>query len=172
MLQLALELRQAINRFATLDKKFMFCPSELDWENVKALVDCLKVFYDATLKLSGTKYPTINLFFPEFCEVFLVIKKMSTSPLPFIVAMSKEMHAKWDKYWTSGNMLLAIVCVLDPRCKLTVVEYYFKELYPGGDHESFIASLKACMNALFSEYLEAHNKVAEQQASSSSISSR
>jgi Domain of unknown function (DUF4413) len=33
------------------------------------------------------------------------------------------MFAKWDKYWTSGNTLLAIACVLDSRCKLVVVEY-------------------------------------------------
>jgi Domain of unknown function (DUF4413) len=33
------------------------------------------------------------------------------------------MFAKWDKYWTSGNTLLVIACVLDSRCKLVVVEY-------------------------------------------------
>jgi hypothetical protein len=50
----------------------------------------LKVFYDAILKLSGIKYPTLNLFFPEFCEVYLSIKKMCSSPYPFIVNMGTE----------------------------------------------------------------------------------
>jgi Domain of unknown function (DUF4413) len=70
---------------------------------------CLKVFYNATLKLSGIKYPTSNLFFPEFCEVYLSIKKMGTSPYPFIVKMGTEMFVKWDKYWTSENTLMTII---------------------------------------------------------------
>jgi hypothetical protein len=48
------------------------------------------------LKLSGTKYPTMNLFFLEFCEVYLNIKKMCSSPYPFIVNMGIE------KYLLSG----------------------------------------------------------------------
>jgi hypothetical protein len=49
---------------------------------------CLKVFYDAILKLSGTKYPTLNMFFPEFCDVYLSIKKIGSSSYPFIVKIS------------------------------------------------------------------------------------
>jgi hypothetical protein len=75
MLELALELREAISRYAALDRRFILNPSELDWDKMKALMECLKIFYDATLKLSGTKYPTLNLFFPEFCEIYLKIKK-------------------------------------------------------------------------------------------------
>ncbi|KAJ1686377.1 hypothetical protein LUZ63_017767 [Rhynchospora breviuscula] len=41
-----------------------------------------------------------------------------------------EMVKKWDKYWKAGNVVLAVACVLDPRCKLDVVEYYFKMLHP------------------------------------------
>jgi Domain of unknown function (DUF4413) len=32
--------------------------------------------------------------------------------------MGKEMFAKWERYWTNGNTLLAIACVLYPKCKL------------------------------------------------------
>ncbi|KAJ3685855.1 hypothetical protein LUZ61_015019 [Rhynchospora tenuis] len=54
---------------------------------------------------------------------------MSKSAYPFVVDMSKEMFKKWDKYWTIGSNLLAVACVLDPRCKLHVVEYYFKMMH-------------------------------------------
>jgi hypothetical protein len=37
--------------------------------------------------LSGTKYPTLNLFFPEFCEVYSSIKHMSNNAYPFIIKM-------------------------------------------------------------------------------------
>jgi len=94
MLELALKLREAIQRYAAIDKRYTLNPSEQEWDKVKHLVVCLKVFYNATLKLSGTKYPTLNLFFPEFCEVYLSIKHMSNSAYPFIVKMGTEMFAK------------------------------------------------------------------------------
>jgi hypothetical protein len=87
VLELALELQEAINRYVALDKRYKLNPSEQEWEKVKELVVCLKVFYDATLKLSGTKYLTLNLFFPEFCEVYLSIKKMRSIFNPFVVKM-------------------------------------------------------------------------------------
>jgi Domain of unknown function (DUF4413) len=114
MLELALDLQEAINRFATYDKRYILCPSEEDWDNVQTIIGHLKVFYDTTNKLSDFKYPTLNLYFPEFCEVYLNIKKMRSSPYPFVVQMSIEMFVKWEKYWSNGNALLAIACVLDP----------------------------------------------------------
>lgn len=171
MLQLACELKPAIERFALVEKKFLHCPTESDWANVTALVDCLKVFYDATVKLSGTKYPTLNMFYPEFCEVCLTIKKMRSSHLPFIKEMSKSMYDKWNKYWMSSSALLALACVMDPRCKLVVVEYYYKLMHPE-DVERFMAEVKVCLNALFKEYLEAHSKAGDNQAASSSLTAR
>jgi hypothetical protein len=87
MLELALELQEAINRYVVLDKRYKLNPSEQEWEKVKELVVCLKVFYDSTLKLSGTKYLTLNMFFLEFCEVYLSIKKIGSIFYPFVVKM-------------------------------------------------------------------------------------
>ncbi|KAJ3701327.1 hypothetical protein LUZ61_005032 [Rhynchospora tenuis] len=162
MLELALELKPAFTRFASLDKKFPKTLSDSQWSIMKELVKHLKIFYEATFKLSGTKYPTLNLFFSEFCEVYLSIKRMSSSEYTFIVNMGTQMHAKFDKYWSKGNSLLAIACVLDPRCKLDVVQYYMEELCPA-ECEKFISNLKGCMFDLYNEYVQAN---AEQQASS------
>jgi Domain of unknown function (DUF4413) len=78
----------------------------------------------------------------------LVLKKMENSPHSFIVKMGIEMFTKWDKYWTNGNMLLAMACVLDPRCKLAVVEYYIQQMY-SNECGNFIANLKSYIDALF-----------------------
>ncbi|KAJ4818878.1 Zinc finger BED domain-containing protein DAYSLEEPER [Rhynchospora pubera] len=150
MLELALELRPAIERYATLDKHYTLKPKDTEWEAVEALMDCLKIFYTATLKFSAVKYPTLNYFFPEMCEVYVSIKNMDSSPYPFIVLMTTKMFAKWERYWTSGNTLLAIACVLDPRCKVAVVEYYFKLVYPG-HHDFYMSNLNACINAMLAE---------------------
>lgn len=164
MLDCAFQLKEGLIRFATLDKKCNLHPSDLNWDKLKAILDCLKVFYDATMKLSGTKYPTMNLFFSEFCEVCLSIMNMSSSTYPVIVDMGVEMYAKWDKYWSSGNMLLAIACVLDPRSKLGVVEYYMKQMYPES-YGTFMNNLNNCMLALFKYYEE---EASSRQSASSS----
>ncbi|KAJ1700792.1 hypothetical protein LUZ63_000571 [Rhynchospora breviuscula] len=155
MLELAMELKPALYRYASLDKRYNLNPTDFQWEAVKVLAVHLKVFYDATLKLSGTKYPTLNLFFTEFCDVYLTIKIMASSPYTFIVQMGADMLIKFNKYWAIGNSLLAIACVFDPRCKLVVVEYYMKQVSPQ-DCDSFIAMLIQCMKALFKEYVEAN----------------
>jgi Domain of unknown function (DUF4413) len=158
MLELALQLQEAINRYVALDKRYKLNPSEQEWEKVKELVVCLKVFYDATLKLSGTKYPTLNLFFLELCEIYLNIKKMRSSSYPFIVKLGTKIFAKWDKYWSSKNTLLVIVCVLDLRCKLADVEYYIQQIY-ANECAWFINNLNNYINELFQKYAEAHSKL-------------
>jgi Domain of unknown function (DUF4413) len=54
---------------------------------------------------------------------------MKSSSYPFIVKMGTEIFTKWHKYWSSGNIMLAIACILHPRCKLAVVEYYIQQIY-------------------------------------------
>jgi len=90
MLELALQLRLAIDRYATLDKKYTLKPDEVEWDAVQALMDCLKVFYGATLKFSGIKYPTLNLFFPEFCEVYISIKKWRAVIILLLFSWAKK----------------------------------------------------------------------------------
>ncbi|KAJ1688808.1 hypothetical protein LUZ63_012963 [Rhynchospora breviuscula] len=102
MLELALQLRPAIERYATLDKHYTLKPDDREWQAVQTLMDSLKIFYTATLKFSGTKYPTLNLYFPEFCEVYVSIKNMESSPYSFIVLMGSKMFAKWERNQTSG----------------------------------------------------------------------
>jgi len=39
MLELALQLRPAIDRYATLDKKYILKPDEVKWDAVQALMN-------------------------------------------------------------------------------------------------------------------------------------
>ncbi|KAJ3686466.1 hypothetical protein LUZ61_015630 [Rhynchospora tenuis] len=170
MLDLALELKRAISRYALVDPNFDLYPTDREWDKIEALAGHLKVFYTVTNKLSGTKYPTLNLFFPEYCEVYLTLNKMSNSKHAFIVNMSHDMLAKWEKYWKAGSVLLAIACVLDPRCKIDVVEYYFDKLNPA-HCSKFIENLKVCLTQLFNEYLMASPNDTQNQANTSTSSS-
>ncbi|KAJ3702937.1 hypothetical protein LUZ61_006642 [Rhynchospora tenuis] len=157
MMELAMELKPAFGRYTNLDKKYTKVLNDTQWAILTELIKHFKVFYEATLKLSGSKYPTLNLFFSEFCVVYLANKRMSGNEYPFIVNMGTQMHAKFDKYWSMGNSFLAIACVLDPRCKLDVVQYYMEEMCPDGC-DDFNSNLKQCMSELFNEYVEANEE--------------
>ncbi|KAJ1696563.1 hypothetical protein LUZ63_005075 [Rhynchospora breviuscula] len=89
-------------------------------------------------------------------------ERMASNEYTFIVNMGTQMHAKFNKYWSMGNSLLAIACVLDPRYKLDVVQYYMEEMCPD-ECENFISNIRECMSELYNEYVKA--KAEEQGAS-------
>ncbi|KAJ3697710.1 hypothetical protein LUZ61_001415 [Rhynchospora tenuis] len=78
----------------------------------------------------------------------------------------------WDveTRWNSTYLMLQLALQLKEainRCKLHVVEYYFKMLHPE-ECSRFIENLKTCLNQLFKEYSDAYNKSIHNQPKSSS----
>jgi hypothetical protein len=130
MLADALHFKKAFQRLILLnaDKYAAHAPSQDEWENAAILCKCLEIFYEATKLLSGSHYPTANLFFSEFCEINLKLIEWDKSKNSFIVSMAKSMKEKFDKYWGLSNAALAVACFLDPRYKMKVVEFYYSEM--------------------------------------------
>jgi hypothetical protein len=73
MVDTAREYRGVFNSLAIQDTNYPFKPSFEDWENADAICRLLKVFYEATNVVSGTKYPTANLYFHEIWKVKLTL---------------------------------------------------------------------------------------------------
>ncbi|KAL5548350.1 hypothetical protein UlMin_003581 [Ulmus minor] len=65
MLDSALLYNRAFEHLALSDSNYRSCPSAKKWDKVEKVWRLLKVFYDATLVFSGTKYPTEDLLFPS-----------------------------------------------------------------------------------------------------------
>ena len=82
-----------------------------------ALPIFLEVFNSITKVISGSDYPTANLFLNEVYRVKVLLDKKVNDENEFIQAMVAEMKSKFDKYWGECNLLMAIVVILDPRCK-------------------------------------------------------
>jgi hypothetical protein len=66
-------------------------PKEDDWSNIRHFVQFLKVFYDVTMKISGSLYLTANLFFQQLCRVCRQVLNYAGSLDPLVSAMAREM---------------------------------------------------------------------------------
>ncbi|PNX70960.1 HAT family dimerization domain containing protein, partial [Trifolium pratense] len=92
-------------------------PTYMDWEEAQAILPFLKIFYDATLRISGSSYVASNMYMLEVFEIGSQINKMCDSDDAFLESMALKMRKKYDRYWgkiEQLNMLLLISTVLDP----------------------------------------------------------
>lgn len=58
----------------------------------------LKLFNDITKTIFGSKYPTVNLYFPKICETKIAINEQINSPSPVIQDMTQCILSKFDSY--------------------------------------------------------------------------
>lgn len=72
------------------DKYSSHAPAREERDHAAVLCSCLEVFYDATKVLSGSHYPTANLFFSEFFEINLKIIEWLKSNDNFVVSMASQ----------------------------------------------------------------------------------
>ncbi|KAL0541755.1 hypothetical protein IC582_021811 [Cucumis melo] len=69
-----------------------------DWTNARMLIRFLKVFYDVTLKISGSLYTTSNLVFHQITVVRNYIRLNAGSSNALLVGMANNMKEKFEKY--------------------------------------------------------------------------
>ncbi|KAH7860906.1 hypothetical protein Vadar_019388 [Vaccinium darrowii] len=91
-------------------------------------------FVDDTWKLqsriiSGTSYPTSNLFFPDVCDIKVTLSEWACCGIDLVEEMAYKMIEKYDKYWDNTHGFLGVAVVLDPRFKMTLIGYYYKMIY-------------------------------------------
>ncbi|XP_028778035.1 zinc finger BED domain-containing protein RICESLEEPER 2-like [Neltuma alba] len=118
MLSTALKFKVVFPAYKEREPHYNYAPSEEDWNKVEKICKLLEVFNLATHVISGSEYPTANLYLPEVWRVKQVIDNAIEDDDFFITDMASSMKEKFDKYWGECNMLMAIASVLDPRCKL------------------------------------------------------
>ncbi|KAG2688933.1 hypothetical protein I3760_09G116200 [Carya illinoinensis] len=150
MLESAIFYRRAFCHLELTDSNFKHCLSTSEWEKVEKINTFLGAFYDSTCEFSGTKYPTANLYFPAVFMIYLTLKKHSESEDDYMRNMACQMLAKFEKYWSEFNVLLAIAVILDPRYKLHFVDFSYTKLYGNGSLEFLNVQTK--MASLFMEY--------------------
>ncbi|XP_031505371.1 zinc finger BED domain-containing protein RICESLEEPER 2-like [Nymphaea colorata] len=151
MLDVALQYKEAFGRFEELDRHYHFRPTKDEWKKATIIHNSLKVFYDATNAISAVKCPTSNIFFKEFCEIKLKIKKMCSSSDICLSNMAMRMKTKFDKYWDICNLILAVAVVFDPHYKMKIIEFYYRQFYKDEAYE-LVSAIKNYFRDLYDEY--------------------
>ncbi|CAA0830976.1 Zinc finger BED domain-containing protein DAYSLEEPER [Striga hermonthica] len=153
MLKDAIYYKDAFDRLYETDKKRYagVNPSDEDWDQAQILCKCLKRFNDITELLSGTLYPTANLFYQSFCEIKALISEWCSSANDTIKRMTDSMNTTFEKYWKKSNIALVVAFFLDPRYKKKAIEFYMRKIYGPllyhGKVEEFIVVVKQMYQA-------------------------
>ena len=137
-----------------------------DWDNARVFVKFLKIFFDVTLRISGSLFTTSNAYFHKLCLIRNLIRKYLKSNDLLLSDMAQNMKAKYDKYWGNlkrSNLLLYVVVVLDPRYKLKFVQFCFDQLYDKEVAKDMSTRVVDVLRKLYDEYrlLYFHNEVCD-----------
>ncbi|KAL0342643.1 UNVERIFIED_CONTAM: hypothetical protein Scaly_1926900 [Sesamum calycinum] len=77
----------------------------------KKVCSVLELFWTATHIVSGSDYPTSNLFLNEVSRVKVLLDKKALENDIFIRDMVAKLKSKFDKYWGDSNLLMSIAAV-------------------------------------------------------------
>ena len=103
-----------------------------DWEGVKRITKFLEMFFNLTLRISGSRYVTSNLHFLEICQVGVYLNQLKSNEYQVLAKMAENMKEKFDKYWGDAeqmNKMIFIPCVLDPRHKFSTLGFALKKIF-------------------------------------------
>jgi hypothetical protein len=151
MLESALPFREAFYELGKQDPNYIYFPSSEEWQRAKVVCNLLMVFKKATTVISGSKYPTSNLYFHEMWSVKEVLEKESSSPNPIIAKMVVEMKAKFEKYWNISYLSNCIPVILDPRFKFGFIEFRLNKAF-GETARVHIDKVDKAIRSLYSGY--------------------
>ncbi|XP_019167734.1 PREDICTED: zinc finger BED domain-containing protein RICESLEEPER 2-like isoform X1 [Ipomoea nil] len=162
MLSCALDFKQVFPRYQLRDPNYKCLPSEDDWQRVEEICSLLVHFNEVTKIISGSEYPTANLFLPELYNIKEILGQKSESVEPWMKNMAQRMQHKFDKYWGSSNLLLSIAAVLDPRNKMTFIQFAFPVIYSENEATTQIGIVRDALYELYRIYLDKHTTASNQ----------
>uniref|UniRef100_A0ACD6AFF9 Uncharacterized protein n=1 Tax=Avena sativa TaxID=4498 RepID=A0ACD6AFF9_AVESA len=155
MITVALRYRRAFDALERQDPQYSYAPSASEWEEAKAVCKLLGVFFEATKVISGSKYPTANLYFQQMWQAKEALDNEASredSPFP---AMIVPMQKKLEKYWKLSWLALSIPVILDPRFKFTYLKFRYPRVF-GNSAATKLTRVKEIFKKLFEEYAKSN----------------
>ncbi|KAF7839842.1 zinc finger BED domain-containing protein RICESLEEPER 2-like [Senna tora] len=130
MLESALHYQKAFTRLNLIDRNYKYCPSVEEWRRATKMREFLEPFFETTNLISGSKYPTSNLYFMQVWKIECMLNASLTNEDEVIRDMAHRMKVKFDKYWSEYSEVLAFGAILDPRSKLEFLQFCYSEIDP------------------------------------------
>ncbi|KAI3982128.1 hypothetical protein MKX01_019034 [Papaver californicum] len=152
MLVTGLESKEVFSCLDTADPEYRLSLSMEEWKQIETLCKHLREFDRAANVLGDPASSTANNYIHELWKVHLDLNQASISEDDYERDLVEPMKEKWDKYWSSCNMVLAFAVVMDPRFKLKLVEFSFTKIY-GDNASSYIKIVDDGIHELYSEYV-------------------
>ncbi|XP_026386772.1 zinc finger BED domain-containing protein RICESLEEPER 2-like [Papaver somniferum] len=130
MLDSSIIYQKVFEHLKLIDENYQDCPTSEEWEQIAAVSKLLKAFYDVTNMFAGSKHPTANVYFQGIWKIQMILKKEHSSSNEIVGLMADRMQIQFVKFWTVISPILAIAVVMDPRRKLSFVDFCYQKLYP------------------------------------------
>nr|GMD47281.1 zinc finger BED domain-containing protein RICESLEEPER 2-like [Ipomoea batatas] len=155
MLDSAIKYKRAFASLQLNDRHYKFCPSNEEWKRGEKICEFLEPFYEVTNLISGSSYPTSNLYFMQVWKIESMLKDNLHNEDVLICDMCKKMFEKFDKYWSEYSIVLAFGAIFYPRIKLVTLEHLYEELENDTIKvQDMISRVKTKLNKLFSAYAD------------------
>ena len=168
MLASAIPYKKAFEMYKVKEAGFReYCPSSDEWRRTEKICDFLLPFYQTTKLMSGTSYPTSNLYFLQVWQIQLILMNSLKNDEVLIRNMGEKMMIKFKKYWEEYSVVLAFGAVLDPRFKLNTLVHCYNEIDPISAKDK-VELVKSKLYKLFEVYDQNSSTTVE---SSSQLSS-
>ncbi|PKU62729.1 Putative AC transposase [Dendrobium catenatum] len=151
MLDSAIYFKRAFQHLELVDSNYKTCPTSMEWEKAEEICKFLEPFHEITCLISGSKYPTANLYFPCISTAYAELKNVLLSSHQSLKKMAAGMIVKFEKYWSEFSDILAVAVILDPRYKMAFVEWCYQKLYAGNSN-SELRKLKLKLISLCANY--------------------
>ena len=165
-----LEIKDGKYREDLFREKMRGVPTEEDWSYARAILPFLKSFYDATLSISGSLYATCNQFVEDILGVGVEINEQCDNNDESIRMMAQKMRRKHEKYWgniNNINVISYVAAVLDPRLKLSYVDFSVREAYDNEKADRLVSKIQYALSNLFVYYESCHERSEENQNTNS-----
>ncbi|XP_062196063.1 zinc finger BED domain-containing protein RICESLEEPER 2-like [Phragmites australis] len=118
---------------------------------VEPVCKILRAFYRAIEVISGSVCPTANIYFNELWKVRTTLQEEASTDHTELASMVWEMQEAFNEYWQNSYVWLSLPVVLDPRFKITFIEFRLKQAF-GTDAEKYVSAIRDTIRELFHEY--------------------
>ncbi|XP_050897785.1 zinc finger BED domain-containing protein RICESLEEPER 2-like [Lathyrus oleraceus] len=138
-------------------------PSSDDWDIVRAFISFLKLFYEATNVFSTSQSVSLHSAFHQVPAIYCELKQATRNLNGVFASVGGDMMEKYNRYWgcaSNMNKLIYFGIILDPRYKLSYIEWTFKDMYGVGSvfATGLIKSIKERLQKLYDWYKQAYDQ--------------